>query len=57
VFPTVSITARTAVYYKSRGGAASADELIAAVTQSGDITATGADFTQQASFIRMLNTT
>lgn len=40
-----SFTARTAVIYKSRGGAASADELLAYVTESGDVTATGATFT------------
>jgi hypothetical protein len=46
---------RTAVYYKSRGGAASADELICAVSQTGDVTATAADLVQAASTLRMLN--
>jgi hypothetical protein len=54
-FPTVSVTMRTAVYYKSRGGAASADELICAVSQTGDVTATAADLVQAASTLRMLN--
>ncbi len=56
-FPTVTLTMRTAVFYKSRGGASSADELICAVQQSGDITATAADLVQAASFLRFLNNT
>lgn len=40
-----TITARTFVIYKSRGGASSADELVAYVTEAGDITSTGATFT------------
>lgn len=54
-FPTVTLTMRTAVYYKSRGGAASADELICAVTQSSDVTATAADLVQALSALRFLN--
>jgi hypothetical protein len=42
---TASITARTAVIYKSRGGAASADELLAYVTDSADVTSTADTFT------------
>lgn len=44
-WPGSTITARTAVIYKSRGGAASADELLAYVTESADVTSTGATFT------------
>lgn len=44
-WPSSTITARTAVIYKSRGGAASADELLAYVTESADVTSTGATFT------------
>ena len=40
-----TITARTAVIYKSRGGAASADELLAYCTEAGDIVSTGGTFT------------
>lgn len=42
---TASITARTAVIYKSRGGASSADELLAYVTEASDVTSTAATFT------------
>ncbi|MGL4255118.1 MAG: hypothetical protein ACRCSL_02215 [Microbacterium sp.] len=44
-WPSSTITARTAVIYKSRGGAASADELIAYCTESADISSTGGTFT------------
>ncbi len=52
---TSTITARYAVYYKSRGGASSADELIAVVDFSTDKTSTGADFTLSASTITKQN--
>lgn len=42
---TATFTARTAVIYKSRGGAASADELVAYCTDSADVPVTGATFT------------
>ena len=42
---SATFTARTLVIYKSRGGAASADELVAFATEASDITATGATFT------------
>jgi hypothetical protein len=65
-FPTVtwtgsSITARKAVYYKSRGGAASADELICVNDEFGgtgvsaDVTTSAATFTLNASSIRFQN--
>ncbi len=44
-WPTSTITARTAVIYKSRGGASSADELLAYCTEAGDIVSTGGTFT------------
>lgn len=42
---TATITARTAVIYKSRGGASSADELLAYCTESGNVSSTAATFT------------
>jgi len=42
---TSTITARTAVIYKARGGASSADELLAYVTNDADVSSTGATFT------------
>jgi hypothetical protein len=44
-WPTSTITARTAVIYKSRGGASSADELLAYCTEAGDIASTAGTFT------------
>lgn len=52
---TATITARGAVYYKSRGGASSADELVAYVDFVGDVTATGATFSLGASTITLQN--
>ncbi len=45
VWSTATITARAAVIYKSRGGLASADELIAYIDFGSDVTSTAADFT------------
>jgi hypothetical protein len=42
---TSTITARTAVIYKSRGGASSADELLGYCTEATDITSTAGTFT------------
>ncbi len=42
---TATITARTAVIYKSRGGASSADELVAYCTEAGDVSSTAGTFT------------
>lgn len=47
VWSTATITARAAVLYKSRGGASSADELIAYVDFLADKSSTAADFTIQ----------
>jgi hypothetical protein len=54
-WPTSTITARGAVYYKSRGGASSADELVAYVDFAGDVTSTGATFSLGASTITLQN--
>lgn len=54
-WPTSTITARGAVYYKSRGGASSADELVAYVDFGGDVTSTGATFSLGASTITLQN--
>lgn len=50
-----TITARGAVYYKSRGGAASADELVAYIDFGADITSTAGNFAVTASTIRFQN--
>ncbi len=42
---TSTITARTAVIYKSRGGASSADELVAYATNDADVSSTAGTFT------------
>lgn len=44
-FTSATITARTAVIYKSRGGASSADELLAYCTESADVSSTAGTFT------------
>ena len=44
VIATATITARAGVLYKSRGGAATADELIAYLDFGADITATAGNF-------------
>ena len=50
-----TITARKAVYYKSRGGAASADEIVAVIDFGADITSTAGTFSLGASTIRLQN--
>lgn len=52
---TATITARYAVYYKSRGGASSADELVAVNDFGSDVTSTAATFTLAASTLRKQN--
>lgn len=44
-FTGATITARTAVLYKSRGGAATADELVAYCTEASDVSSTAGTFT------------
>ena len=50
-----SITARYAIYFKERGGAATADELVACNDFGADITSTGAAFALAASTYRKQN--
>jgi hypothetical protein len=54
-WPSSTITARKAVYYKSRGGASSADELVAVNDFGADVTSTGATFSLGASTVRFQN--
>lgn len=54
-WPASTITARKAVYYKSRGGAASADELIAVVDFGADVASVSGTLTLTASTIRKQN--
>lgn len=52
---TSTITARAGVYYKARGGASSADELVAYIDFGSDITSTAATFSLTASTLRKTN--
>ena len=54
-WPASTLTARKAVYYKSRGGASSADELIAVVDFGSDVATTAGTLTLTASTIRKQN--
>lgn len=54
-WPASTITARGAVYYKSRGGASSADEIIAYIDFGSDIVSTGGTFSLSASTLRLQN--
>jgi len=48
-----TITARKAVYYKSRGGASSADEVIACIDFGSDVSTTSGTFTLNSSTLRV----
>jgi hypothetical protein len=50
-WPSSTITARKAVYYKRRGGAATADELVAVNDFTSDVISTAGTFTLNASTI------
>lgn len=50
-----TITARKAVYYKRRGGLASADELVAVNDFGSDVTTASGTFTLNASTVRVQN--
>jgi hypothetical protein len=50
-----TITARACVYYKSRGGASSADELVAYCDFGSDVSSTGGTFSITASTITLQN--
>lgn len=52
---TSTITARKAVIYKSRGGASSADELVAVIDFASDVISTAGTFTLTASTIKFQN--
>ncbi len=54
-WPTSTITARKAVIYKSRGGASSADELVAVIDFGSDVVSTAGTFTLTASTLRIQN--
>lgn len=56
VWNPATITARRAVYYKSRGGLASADEIIACIEFAQDVSSSGAEWTLTASTLRFQNT-
>lgn len=55
LWPASTITARGAVYYKSRGGASSADEIVAYIDFGSDIVSTAGDFSLTASTLRFQN--
>lgn len=54
-WPASTITARYAVYYKSRGGASSADELVACVDFGQDVSTITDTFSLTASTVRKSN--
>lgn len=54
-WPSATFTARKAVYYVSRGGASSADELIACDDFGSDVTATAVTFNLAATTITLQN--
>lgn len=52
---TSTITAAAAVIYKSRGGASSADELVAYIDFGGNVSSVGGTFTLTDSLLRFQN--
>lgn len=54
-WPASTITARYAIYYKARGGASSADELIACVDFGQDVSTINDTFSLTASTVRKTN--
>lgn len=54
-WPASTITARKAVYYKSRGGASSADELVCVIDFGSDVSTTNGTLTLNASTLRIQN--
>jgi hypothetical protein len=52
---TATITAAAAVIYKSRGGASSADELVAYIDFGGNVSSSGGTFSISASTITLQN--
>jgi hypothetical protein len=56
-WPTASFTARGAVYYRARGGASSADELVGYDDFGANVTSSGATFFLDASVLTLRNLT
>lgn len=54
-WPAATITARKAVYYKSRGGVATADEIVAVIDFGADITSTNDTWSLSQSIVRWQN--
>ena len=54
-WPSSTITARKAVYYKRRGGAATADEVVAVNDFGSDVISTAGTFSVAASTVRIQN--
>lgn len=54
-WPSSTLTARKFVYYKSRGGASSADELIAVIDNGSDVTTSSGTLTLNNSTLRIQN--
>lgn len=52
---TATVTARKAVYYKSRGGASSADELVCVIDFGSDVTSTASNWVLNSSTLRIQN--
>jgi len=50
-----ALTGRKVAYYVSRGGSASADELICVVSETADVTATNANWTADTQVIEFVN--
>jgi hypothetical protein len=54
-WPASTVTARKAVYYKSRGGAATADELVCVNDFGSDVVTVAGTLTLNASIVRKSN--
>jgi hypothetical protein len=54
-WPASTITARKAIYYKSRGGASTADELVSVDDFGADVVTVAGTFTLNASILRKSN--
>lgn len=54
-WPSSTITARSCVYYRARGGASSADELVAVIDFGSDVASSGGTFAVAASTITIQN--
>ncbi len=54
-WPSSTLTARKFVYYKARGGASTADELIAVIDNGADVSTTAGTLTLNNSTLRIQN--